>query len=304
MNITPQLEDYLSYFKTLQNDICKALETTDGLSVFKSDVWQRKEGGGGDSRVITNGAVFEKGGVNFSHVFGKMPDVLRNESRNADFFHATGVSIVIHTQNPFVPIIHMNVRYFEMRDEENGNVVDSWMGGGIDLSPAYPNETDVKFFHEYLKNICDAFDADYYPKFKTWCDNYFTIQHRNQMRGVGGIFFDHLREDENHSKAQIFEFVKAVGNAFAPVYCEIVERNKHKSFSEQNKQWQYIRRGYYTEFNLVYDRGTHFGLKTNGRIESILMSLPPMASWVYNFVPEENSEEQHALQFFQPKQWF
>lgn len=303
MEQAPILEDYLSYFKSLQNTICKALENADGKAVFVSDQWEREEGGGGDTRVICNGAVFEKGGVNFSHVFGKMPEVLKSETRKADFFHATGVSIVIHTQNPFVPIIHMNVRYFEMRDEENGTIVDSWMGGGIDLSPAYPNETDVKYFHGYLKNICDQFDETYYPKFKNWCDEYFTIQHRKQMRGVGGIFFDHLREDEHHSKAQIFEFVKAVGNAFAPIYCEIVSRNKEQTFTERHQQWQYIRRGYYTEFNLVYDRGTHFGLKTNGRIESILMSLPPMASWLYQFSPDKNSFEENALHFFQPKQW-
>ncbi|HUH73604.1 MAG TPA: oxygen-dependent coproporphyrinogen oxidase [Chitinophagales bacterium] len=292
-----------SWFKELQNNITESLSAVDGLGTFQSDLWERAEGGGGDTRIILNGNVFEKGGVNFSHVHGKLPEVLKSETRTADFFHATGVSIVIHPNHPMVPIIHMNVRYFEMRDHQNGNVVDAWFGGGIDLSPAYPNEEDVLFFHQYLKDACDRHDMTYYAKFKKWCDEYFTIVHRHQMRGVGGVFFDHMRGDEEKSMEDIFAFVQDIGNAFVPIYTEVVERNRSKSFGDTNKKWQLMRRGYYTEFNLVYDKGTHFGLKSNGRIESILMSLPPQAEWVYNFVPEEKSAEFESLAYFQPRDW-
>jgi coproporphyrinogen III oxidase len=297
------IQEIIGYFQQLQQNICTQLEILDGKSHFVSDKWQRPEGGGGDSRVILDGSVFEKGGVNFSHVHGAMPDVLKSESRNGGYFHATGVSIVIHTQNPFVPIIHMNVRYFEMRNEPEGTITDCWFGGGIDLSPAYPNEEDARFFHGYLKDVCDHHDVNYYPEFKKWCDNYFTLVHRKQMRGIGGIFFDHLRPKDDADKQRLFSFVKDVGNSFAPVYSEIVNRNKQKSFTEVHKEWQMIRRGYYAEFNLVYDRGTHFGLKTNGRIESILMSLPPIAGWKYNHQPAQGSEEQESLRFFQPTEW-
>lgn len=298
------LNDIKTYLIHLQQQICDGLEQIDGRAKFISDKWTREEGGGGDTRVISNGNVFEKGGVNFSHVHGKLPNVLKSETRTADYFHATGVSIVIHTQNPFVPIIHMNVRYFCMMNQPEGDIVDEWFGGGIDLSPAYPNETDILFFHKYLKDVCDKFDVTYYPEFKKWCDTYFTIQHRKQMRGIGGIFFDHLRPSEKKSKEELFAFLQAVGNSFSPIYAEIVNRNKHRNYTVNHKEWQFIRRGYYTEFNLVYDRGTHFGLQSNGRIESILMSLPPHAEWKYNFMPEVDSEEHKALAFFQAKDWF
>lgn len=301
MKIT--LNEIKKYLTDLQYNICTSLEELDGKAVFIDDEWQRAEGGGGLSKVIENGNVFEKGGVNFSHVFGKMPDVLKNESRSANYFHATGVSIVIHTQNPFVPIIHMNVRYFCMSENEDSEIVDEWFGGGIDLSPAYPNVEDTMHLHTTLKNACDKFDTTFYPTFKTWCDDYFTIKHRNEMRGVGGIFFDHLRPKNENEKLNLFLFLQEVGNSFIPIYSKIVERNKHANYTDINKQWQYIRRGRYTEFNLVYDRGTHFGLKTNGRIESILMSLPPHAEWKYNFHPEINSDEANTLPFFQPRNW-
>lgn len=298
------LENIKSYLTGLQNTICNGLEKADGKAVFKSDKWKRAEGGGGDTRVIAEGNVFEKGGVNFSHVFGQMPEFLKSETRSANYFHATGVSIVIHTQNPFVPIIHMNVRYFCMMENADSEIIDEWFAGGIDLSPAYPNETDTLHLHQTLKNVCDTFDATYYPKFKTWCDDYFTIQHRNEMRGVSGIFFDHLRPNNAVEKEQLFSFLQAVGNSFLPIYTTIVENNKDKSYTPKNKEWQFVRRGRYAEFNLVYDRGTHFGLKTNGRIESILMSLPPHAEWKYDFHPEKDSEEEKTLAFFQPKDWF
>ncbi|MCB0502896.1 MAG: oxygen-dependent coproporphyrinogen oxidase [Bacteroidetes bacterium] len=298
-----ELENIKAYFIQLQNNICKALEEVDGKAKFVSDEWVRAEGGGGDTRVIQNGAVFEKGGVNFSHVHGKLPAVIKSETRNANFFHATGVSIVIHPINPFVPIIHMNVRYFQMSDTENGPVSDAWFGGGIDLTPAYVNATDAVFFHQQMKNACDPFDKEYHPKFKQWCDEYFYIQHRKEMRGIGGIFFDHLRADENKSAAELFRFVQSVGNSFASTYSEIVNRNKSREYTSEHKQWQLIRRGRYAEFNLVYDRGTSFGLKTNGRIESILMSLPPEANWVYGHHPEKGSEEERSLACFQPRDW-
>lgn len=298
------LPEIIAYLQTLQQSICEELENLDGHAKFIDDVWSRAEGGGGLSKVIQQGNVFEKGGVNFSHVHGKLPDVLRTETRNAQYFHATGVSIVIHTQNPFVPIIHMNVRYFSMSETENGDIVDEWFGGGIDLSPAYPNETDTKYLHTVLKDVCDTFDASYYTTFKQWCDEYFTIKHRNEMRGVGGIFYDHLRPQSAAEKRTLFEFMQAVGNSFIPIYSKIVKSNKDKVFTTQHRNWQYIRRGRYAEFNLVYDRGTHFGLKTNGRIEFILMSLPPQAAWTYNYVPEVDSEEEKTLPFFQPINWF
>jgi len=298
------LNDIKKYLTDLQSNICSSLEILDGKAVFVDDAWQREEGGGGLSKVIQNGNVFEKGGVNFSHVYGILPDVLKSETRNANYFHATGVSIVIHTQNPFVPIIHMNVRYFCMSETADGEIIDEWFGGGIDVSPAYPNKEDTLYLHTILKSACDKFDDAFYPKFKTWCDDYFTIKHRNEMRGVGGIFFDHLRPKNEDDKKYLFNFLQEIGNSFVPIYSLIVERNKHKLFTEKNKEWQFVRRGRYAEFNLVYDRGTHFGLKTNGRIESILMSLPPHAEWKYNFHPEKDSDEEKTLAFFQPTDWF
>jgi coproporphyrinogen III oxidase len=305
MNV--ELKNIVEYLLSLQNNICKGLEMLDGKAKFNTDTWQRAEGGGGITRVIENGNVFEKGGVNFSHVHGKLPEVIKTEvARNAgaEYFDATGVSIVIHTQNPYVPIIHMNVRYFRMSDKENGSILDEWFGGGIDLSPAYPNEADTRHLHTVLKNECDEYDASFYTQFKKQCDDYFTIKHRNEMRGVGGIFFDHLRPKDAADKQNLFSFLQAVGNSFLQIYTPIVNRNKERSFTKKNKEWQFIRRGRYAEFNLVYDRGTHFGLRTNGRIESILMSLPPHAEWKYDYHPEIESEEGKALSFFQPRDWF
>jgi coproporphyrinogen III oxidase len=297
------LYEIKSYLINLQDNICDALEILDTKSKFISDKWIREDGGGGDTRVIADGLIFEKGGVNFSHVHGTLPSFLKSETKEANFFHATGVSIVIHTQNPYVPIIHMNVRYFCMLDKEDGNIVDEWFGGGIDVSPAYPNETDVRFLHQYLKDECDKFDITFYPEFKAWCDDYFTIQHRKQMRGIGGIFYDHLRPIDAQHKSFLFEFMKTIGDSFIPIYSTLVNNNKLKPFTDKNKEWQYIRRALYTEFNLVYDRGTHFGLKTNGRIESILMSLPPRAEWKYDYKVTPNSEEENTLKYFQPQNW-
>lgn len=308
--MSTKLTEIVDYFKDLQNDICKSLEVLDGKKNFREDLWDRPEGGGGRSRIIENGDVFEKGGVNFSHVHGKLPEVLKSAERNAEHFDATGVSIVIHPNNPFVPIIHMNVRYFQM---DNG---EYWFGGGIDLSPAYVIEEDAQFFHERLKAACDKNDESFYPKFKKWCDEYFYIKHRNEMRGVGGIFFDHLksansergrseygRSEYGRSEHNPWKFVQSVAESFVPIYAELVNRNKDKSFTETNRDWQLYRRGRYVEFNLVYDRGTHFGLKTNGRIESILMSLPPQANWVYDHKPEQGSAEEKTVELLQGRDW-
>ncbi|MBK7182258.1 MAG: oxygen-dependent coproporphyrinogen oxidase [Bacteroidetes bacterium] len=286
----PTKEEITEWFKSLQDSICTALEVEDGKGVFVEDNWVREEGGGGRTRIIQNGKVIEKGGVNFSAVYGDVPSFLQNDHGSEELkkhtFYATGVSIVIHPISPMVPIIHMNVRYFEM---SNGVW---WFGGGIDLTPHYVNDIDAHFFHAQLKKICDLYDIAYYPEYKKWADDYFFIPHRNETRGIGGIFFDRLNKK---SKEELFSFVQGVGSAFAPTYVELLNRNKNKTYTEENKQWQLIRRGRYVEFNLVYDKGTKFGLETNGRIESILMSLPLNASWQYNHIPSSNSEEFRTL---------
>ncbi len=285
-------EEISQWFKTLQDNICHALEIEDGKGKFEEDNWKREGGGGGRTRIIQNGNVIEKGGVNFSEVFGEAPEFLAktvNSKQETVNFFATGVSIVMHPQNPMVPIIHMNVRYIEA-----GN--DKWFGGGIDLTPHYVDEEDAKFFHRSLKDVCDRHHATYYNEFKKWADEYFFIAHRQETRGVGGIFFDHLRANE-FSMEDRFRFVKAVGSLFAPIYTALIKKNRDLPFTEQEKQWQYLRRGRYVEFNLVYDRGTKFGLETNGRTESILMSLPPQANWAYNYNAEKGSAEEKTLSF-------
>ncbi len=272
-----------SSFRLLQDNICSAIEAEDGTGKFHTEEWQRDGGGGGITRVMQHGNVLEKAGVNFSAVHGTLPD---NIAKALDVtergFFACGVSIVMHPHSPLVPIIHMNVRYFELT---NG---DWWFGGGIDLTPHYVVEEDAKFFHAALRTTCDKHDASYYKKFKTWADDYFFITHRNETRGIGGIFFDRLNDK---SKEEIFSFVLNVGETFAPVYTALMKNNKNLPYGENEKNWQLIRRGRYVEFNLVYDKGTKFGLDTGGRIESILMSLPELASWKYNFVADKNTPE-------------
>lgn len=280
-----------TYFQALQSSICQAIEQADGSGVFEVETWERPGGGGGRSRVLQEGTILEKAGVGFSAVHGTTHEAMQRMlkiSEPAEFF-ATGVSIVMHPRNPRVPIIHMNVRYFEL---SNGTY---WFGGGIDLTPHYVDEADARYFHQQLKAVCDRFDAAYYPKFKTWADDYFFLPHRNETRGIGGIFFDYLKADEQHSKEDIFAFVKGVGEAFAPIYSHFLLKNKDLPFGEAEKNWQLLRRGRYVEFNLVWDRGTKFGLETNGRTESILMSLPPQANWAYNFSPPANSPEAQTL---------
>lgn len=281
-------------FKTIQDEICSSLEECDGKAKFSEDNWKREAGGGGRTRIIQHGDVFEKGGVLFSAVEGELPPLMKRHFKveEANFF-ATGVSIVIHPSHPMVPIIHMNIRYFEM--EQPGGKVTRWFGGGIDLTPHYIDKDDAAYFHKELKRVCDEYDLAYYPRFKKWADDYFYLSHREETRGVGGIFFDHLEPDESKSAEDLFEFVKAVGRLFAPSYLEIVNRKRKVSFDDRHKEWQKLRRGRYVEFNLIHDRGTKFGLETKGRTESILMSLPETAGWVYNYQAEKGSEEEATL---------
>jgi coproporphyrinogen III oxidase len=278
------------WFKSLQDNICQSIESTDGQGKFQEDLWQRDAGGGGRTRILNGGHIIEKGGVNFSAVHGKTPKNILQALKlpESDFF-ATGVSIVMHPQSPMVPIIHMNVRYFEMSDGT------SWFGGGIDLTPHYVDKEDAAFFHQSLKTACDKHDGSYYPEFKKWADDYFYVKHRKETRGIGGIFFDRLTASDTHSKAQRFDFVKDIGNSFAPIYTQLMRKNHALPYGENESTWQRLRRGRYVEFNLVLDKGTKFGLDTDGRTESILMSLPPQANWEYNYQPLANSPEQATL---------
>lgn len=279
-------KEYITtFFKGLQDEICTALEEADTLAKFQEEVWERDGGGGGRSRIIAEGKIIEKGGVGFSAVHGETPEKILNALKleKSDFF-ATGVSIVIHPRSPMVPIIHMNVRYFEM---SNGTW---WFGGGIDLTPHYVDEADAKYFHTTLKKVCDHHDDSYYAKFKAWADDYFFIKHRNETRGVGGIFFDRLNESSGKTKKELFNFVKDVGRSFAPIYTFLMKKNHELSYNDTDVNWQMLRRSRYVEFNLVLDAGTKFGLDTNGRTESILMSMPPMAKWVYNYQPQNERE--------------
>ncbi len=284
-------EEIARQYQIIQDEITSGLEKLDGAEKFQEEIWTREGGGGGRTRVIQHGNILEKGGVNFSEVHGSLPEPIKRAFKvEKENFFATGISIVIHPNHPLVPIIHMNIRYFEI--DENTR----WFGGGIDLTPHYVFEDDARFFHNSLKGVCDQFKSDFYSKFKKWADDYFFIKHRNETRGVGGIFYDRLTpETAGISWEQIFEFSKAVGRSFVSIYSELVNRNRLKEFTDTQKQWQYQRRSRYVEFNLVYDAGTKFGLETNGRIESILMSLPPQANWEYNYQPEKGSEEEKTL---------
>lgn len=284
-------EDY----KNIQQNIVAALTDLDGGALFESEKWERPGGGGGNSMVIQNGNLIEKGGVNFSAVYGKLPDAVKKAfNTNQEEFFATGVSIVLHPHNPWVPIIHMNIRYFEMQGE--GNETMRWFGGGIDVTPHYILKSEATEFHQTLKNVCDSYHPNFYPKFKTWADDYFFIKHRKETRGIGGIFYDRLTPESTEiSWEEIFSFSKSVGNSFVPIYKNLVQNNRERHFTLEEKQWQFQRRSRYAEFNLVYDSGTKFGLETDGRIESILMSMPPMASWVYDYKAAPESLEYETL---------
>jgi len=278
-------------YKTIQDEICRGLEELDGGAKFAEELWNREGGGGGRTRVIQNGDILEKGGVNFSAVHGKTPEKVKKYfgTDEEDFF-ATGVSIVIHPNNPWVPIIHMNIRYFELSEQVR------WFGGGIDLTPHYVVEEEARFFHNKMKEVCDRHHPSFYPDFKAWADRYFFIKHRGESRGIGGVFYDRLMpEKAGLSADRIFDFSCDLGRVFVPTYAELVNKNRAKSYSQREKEWQLLRRGRYVEFNLIYDAGTRFGLETNGRIESILMSLPAQANWAYDFRPEPGSPEEKTL---------
>ncbi|MBL4703038.1 MAG: oxygen-dependent coproporphyrinogen oxidase [Flavobacteriales bacterium] len=277
-------------FKLLQDEICAGLEKLDGVAQFQEDLWTRsdgnhEDGGGGRTRILENGNLIEKGGVNFSAVHGELPEaVFKTLGVSSAAFFACGVSIVLHPHNPHVPIIHMNVRYFELEDGTY------WFGGGIDLTPHFIVPEKAKDFHTKLKNTCDQFNPDFYSEFKVWADNYFFNEHRNETRGVGGIFYDKLTEEKTGlTKDELLDYSIKLGQTFVPAYAA-QDSGRDQSFSDAERQWQLLRRGRYVEFNLVYDRGTKFGLQTSGRIESILMSLPKDASWLYNYQPSSDAE--------------
>ncbi|YAI81793.1 MAG: oxygen-dependent coproporphyrinogen oxidase [cyanobacterium endosymbiont of Rhopalodia sterrenbergii] len=311
------------FMKNLQDEICVKLEEVDGQSKFREDSWQREEGGGGRSRVLRDGGVLEQGGVNFSEVWGQQlpPSILKQQPEaEGHSFYATGTSMVLHPYNPYIPTVHLNYRYFEA-----GPVW--WFGGGIDLTPYYPFAEDAAHFHRTLKETCDKHHPEYYAVFKAWCDEYFYLKHRQEMRGVGGIFFDYqdglaslyrgpyaekaaslhsnqLSPLEPRTWEDLFAFVNSCGQAFLPAYVPIVEKRRSTEYGDRERQFQLYRRGRYVEFNLVYDRGTIFGLQTNGRTESILMSLPPLVRWEYCYSPEPNTPESELYDtFLKPQDW-
>lgn len=297
-------DQFYNYIQDLQDRITNSLEALDGTAMFKEDIWKRAEGGGGRTRVIENGAVFEKGGVNISAVHGELPKSMQQHFgvSEADFF-ACGLSLVLHPKNPMTPTVHANWRYFEMYNKD-GEIVDQWFGGGQDLTPYYLFDEDAIHFHRICKNACEKHDKSFYSKYKSRCDEYFWNAHRNESRGVGGLFFDYCKASEHMSMNQWYNFVTEVGNSFLDAYVPIVERRKDLEYSKEHRDWQEIRRGRYVEFNLVHDKGTLFGLKTNGRIESILMSLPPHVQWVYDHHPKPNSEEERLIEVLnKPKNW-
>jgi coproporphyrinogen III oxidase len=298
----PDIAPVLRWLRSLQDGVTTALEAADGTARFRCDSWTRVEGGGGESRVLLDGAVFEQAGVNFSHVSGaQLPasaTAQRQELAGAAF-EATGVSLVIHPRNPHVPTSHANVRCLVAR--KHGQPVAWWFGGGFDLTPYYPVDDDVLHWHRTAHAACEPFGPDVYAKYKDWCDRYFFVRHRNETRGVGGLFFDDLN---TWGFARTFEFVRSVGEHYLPAYLPIVERRKHASYGERERAFQLYRRGRYVEFNLVYDRGTLFGLQTGGRTESILMSLPPLVRWEYDWHPEPGSPEARLYSdYLRPRDW-
>ena len=304
-------DQFFNYIHKLQDAITSKLEAIDGKAKFHEDIWERPEGGGGRTRVIQNGNVFEKGGVNISGVHGKLPESMQAYFgvKNVDFF-ACGLSLVLHPKNPMVPTVHANWRYFEMYPSasltagEPKQIIDQWFGGGQDLTPYYLFDDDARHFHQVCKTACDNHNAAFYGKYKARCDDYFYNSHRNEARGIGGLFFDYCKKSEDMSMQNWYDFVTEVGNSFLEAYVPIVERRKDLPYTQKQRDWQEIRRGRYVEFNLVHDKGTLFGLKTNGRIESILMSLPPHVQWVYDHHPEKGSEEERLLNVLKnPKDW-
>lgn len=300
-------EHWTGFIRDLQKSICDALEEVDGKATFSEENWEREpdgSGGGGKTRVMARGNVFEKAGVNTSVVFGDVSEKMRTQLQlNGENWFASGISLVLHPFNPFVPTVHCNYRYFELY--EGGNVTDRWFGGGTDLTPFYLFEEDALHFHQTYKALCDNFDGSMYSVYKKNCDDYFVNTHRNnERRGIGGIFYDHERPADKKDLGFWWGFAKACGRGFSEAYLPIVEKRKNTAFNADNKHWQEIRRGRYAEFNLVHDKGTLFGLKTHGRTESILMSLPPTARFEYNFQPIPGTEEHKLLEVcLSPREW-
>ena len=302
MSETINIDEVKAYLLSLQDGLCGNMEELDADKRFSEDVWERPQGGGGISRVLEKGAVFEKAGINFSHVYGdRLPasaSVNRPEVAGRNF-QAMGVSAVIHPENPYVPTSHMNIRFFLA--EKPGAAPLWWFGGGFDLTPYYGFEEDARHWHSVANSACREFGQDVYPKFKNWCDEYFFIRHREEARGIGGIFFDDLNE---WGFDRCFQFLRSVGDHYILAYRPIVERRKDMAYSDQQKDFQLYRRGRYVEFNLVYDRGTLFGLQSGGRVESILMSLPPQVQWQYNRKPDPGTEEARLVaEFLTPRDW-
>ena len=295
---------FYQYIQDLQDRITSKLEGIDGKVKFQEDVWKRPEGGGGRTRVIENGNVFEKGGVNISGVHGKLPKSMQAYFKVGDVdFFACGLSLVLHPKSPMIPTVHANWRYLEMYDKD-GSIIDSWFGGGQDLTPYYLFEEDAQHFHQTCKIACDEHNLEFYSTYKKRCDEYFYNAHRNEGRGVGGLFFDYCKASETMTMEKWYNFVTEVGDSFLDAYTPIVEKRKNLFYTDEQRNWQEIRRGRYVEFNLVHDKGTLFGLKTNGRIESILMSLPPHVQWVYDHHPEAGSDEEKLLEVLKnPVDW-
>ena len=299
---TPDIPAVKNFLLALQDRICSALEKEEGAQKFKEDAWERPEGGGGRTRVLAEGALFEQAGVNFSHVYGNQlpPSATAQRPELAGrAWQALGVSLVIHPRNPYVPTSHANVRFFIA--EKAGAEPVWWFGGGFDLTPYYGFEEDAVHWHRTAKQACDPFGADYYSRFKKCCDDYFYLKHRDETRGVGGLFFDDLNEKNfEHS----FGFMRSVGDHYVDAYLPIVRQRKDTPYGERERDFQLYRRGRYVEFNLVYDRGTLFGLQSGGRTESILMSLPPLVKWRYNWKPEPGSAEAELYEnFLKPRDW-
>jgi len=300
---TPDINAVKAYFLDLQDRICDGLETEDGTAKFEEDLWQREGApGGGRTRVLTNGSVFEQAGINFSHVEGdSMPNAATANRPElvGRSFQAMGVSLVIHPHNPYVPTSHANVRFFIA--EKQGEDPVWWFGGGFDLTPYYGNDEDVIHWHQTAKDACEPFGEEVFPKYKKWCDDYFHLKHRNEPRGVGGLFFDDLNEPGFEKS---FAFMRSVGDHYLPAYQPIVARRKNTEYGERERDFQLYRRGRYVEFNLVFDRGTLFGLQTGGRTESILMSLPPLVKWRYNWKPESGTPEAKLYDhYLVPQDW-
>jgi coproporphyrinogen III oxidase len=296
---------WIDYIHSLQNDICAALGEADGKAGFVTDEWKREGGGGGRTNTLAKGDLIEKGGVNTSVVWGEVTDPMRTQLKvDGQKWFAAGLSLVLHPKNPYVPTTHANWRYFELYTETD-QLTDRWFGGGSDLTPYYLFEEDARHFHRTFRDAMEPFGNDLYPRFKQWCDEYFVNSHRGrETRGIGGVFYDHLRPVDEADAERLFSFQRAGGDSFLAAWLPIVERRKNLPYGEREIEWQEIRRGRYVEFNLIHDRGTLFGLKTGGRTESILMSLPPRARWEYDYQPEPGSPEAKLLDAcLYPRDW-